>query len=157
MIIVFFDLAPIVFGGFILLWALAGELMAALPVIQTIFWILFAIVCCGGLWLVCSDGYPSLGHRLCYGGIMAGCLTFMGIVSHQFFESMITSYGDGGLNGFFELIFAVVGGSIVWLVCFAAATYVALGIPAGGDKEFSTGRLVVSLFLTAGLLVLALI
>lgn len=156
-IIWFFDLGPVIFGLFILIVGLVGNLMEALPVIEAIYWILFAILCIGALWLVVTDGFPSLAHRLGFGAVLAGCLLFMGILSSQFFTSMVTAYGDGGLNGFFELLFAVFGGVFVWLIGFLAATYVSIILPITKEGEVTSGRLTLAGLFTVGLLCFALI
>lgn len=158
MIIVwFFDLGPVLFGFLILIMGLAGKLMEALPVIETIYWILFAILCIGAMWMVITDGYPSLAHRLAFGAVLAGCLLFMGILSSQFFASMVTAYGDGGLNGFFELLFAVFGGVFIWLIGFMAATYVSILLPMDKNGDITGGRLTMATICTIGLLCLVLL
>ena len=153
----FFDLGPVIFGLLILIMGLVGKLMEALPVIEAIYWILFAILCIGALWMVVTDGFPSLAHRLGFGAVLAGCLLFMGILSSQFFASIVSAYGDGGLNGFFELLFTVIGGVFVWLFGFLAATYVSILLPMTKEGEVTGGRLTLAGLCTIGLLCFALI
>ena len=143
-IIWFFDLGPILIGAFVLIVALAGKLMEILPVIETIYWILFAILCIGALYMLIADDYESLAYRLGFGAVLTGCLVFMGVLSDQFFSAMVTSYGNGGLNGFFELLFTVIGGVFVWLIGFLAATFVSIMLPMNKSGEMTGGRLTLS-------------
>ena len=147
-----FDVGPILFGLLILIMGLVGTLMEALPVIEAIYWILFAILCVGALWMVIADDFRSLAHRLGFGAVLAGCLLFMGILSGQFFASVVAAYGDGGFAGFFELLFTVFGGVFVWLFGFMAATYVSTLLPMTKDGEVTGGRLALAGLCTIGLL-----
>lgn len=155
-IIWFFDIGPIVIGIFLLFFGLVGKLMEALPVIETIYWILYAILCIGALWLLFSDEYPSKGYRIGHGITLTGCLLFMGIISNQFFRSIVAAYGEGDLNGFFNLVFTVIGNGFVWFFGFLAATYVAIILPLKEGETMTAPRMVLSVLATVGLLFLSL-
>ena len=153
MIIVwFFDVGPVIFGFLILIMGLVGSLMEVLPVIEAIFWVLFAVLCSGALWMVVFDDFPSFAHRIGFGAVLAGCLLFMGILSGQFFSSVVAAYGDGGFAGFFELLFTVCGGVFIWIFGFLAATYVSILLPMSKHGEMTGGRLGLAGVCTIGLL-----
>lgn len=151
-IIYFFDFGPLIFGFLILIMSLVGELMEFLPILEGIFWILFAVLCIAALVMIIMDSYNSIFHRIIFAAVIAGCLLFMGKVSDEFFSSLSPAYGEGGLNGFIELFFTVFAGCIKWCLCFVAATFVGISIPATKDGELTIFRLLLSGIATAGLL-----
>lgn len=145
-----FDLTPFLFGAVLILCALADQVAAALPVLCTLFWILFAIYAVFHVILLFIDEEHGVVKKCAIAIIMVISLYFIGNISQGFFLELEQSYGSGGFNGIFGFIVTVLFGGCTWLLALSSLTYASFG-PMFAE---SNGKFAWNMILSVGILFL---
>lgn len=112
----FFDGGMIFTVIAMLVLAAVGLLEEALPVINVILWILFAISCGFGAYLILFDEDTKASRKVINFIVGAIGYLFTGIVLASYLSSMNTASSMGGFDGLFEFIGVSIFGTLELLI-----------------------------------------
>lgn len=144
--IVFFNFTPIAVAILLFVFILAGQLAAALPVIEVIFWILFGILSMGMFIMGFAVGAQGALKKTLISTVTIISFAFCGILSQSFFVSLESAYGIGRLEGVIEFIFTFIFGGMEWLFAFYGLAYASFNLIDAEDRTYWR-RLLISIAL----------